>query len=135
MSSHGFSTKRLFKRLTKFSRTMFGIYSRKLVRVMVFVKRIISFFKKSRIDRSLQFKRLSANATKWSKTFKQFVGCCVVFDHFVGLALKGLTHVMPMFTIISMHSSNLQHFFILKLSENHSIPPENVRILKISWRF
>ena len=41
---------------------------------------------------------LSANITKWSNTLKQFVGklptnCLSVFDHFVGLALKGLiTH-------------------------------------------
>ena len=39
---------------------------------------------------------LSANFTKWSNTLKQFVGklpanCLSVFDHFVGLALKGLT--------------------------------------------
>ena len=38
---------------------------------------------------------LSANFTKWSNTLKQFVGklptnCLRVFDHFVGLALKGL---------------------------------------------
>ena len=38
---------------------------------------------------------LRANPTKWSNTLKQFVGklptnCLVVFDHFVGLALKGL---------------------------------------------
>ena len=38
---------------------------------------------------------LSANFTKWSDTLKQFVGklptnCLSVFDHFVGLALKGL---------------------------------------------
>ena len=39
---------------------------------------------------------LSANFTKWSNTLKQFFGkllanCLSVFDHFVGLALKGLT--------------------------------------------
>ena len=39
---------------------------------------------------------LSANPTKWSNTLKQFVGnlpmnCLSVFDHFVRLALKGLT--------------------------------------------
>ena len=39
---------------------------------------------------------LSANFTKWSNTLKQFVGnlptnCLSVFDHFVGLTLKGLT--------------------------------------------
>ena len=38
---------------------------------------------------------LSANPTKWSNTLKQFVdnlptNCLSVFDHFVGLALKGL---------------------------------------------
>ena len=38
---------------------------------------------------------LSANPTKWSNTLKQFVSklpmnCLSVFDHFVGLALKGL---------------------------------------------
>ena len=37
----------------------------------------------------------SANFTKWSDTLKQFVGnlptnCLSMFDHFVGLALKGL---------------------------------------------
>ena len=41
---------------------------------------------------------LSANPTKWSNTLTQFVGnlpsnCLSVFDHFVGLALKGLTHL------------------------------------------
>ena len=39
---------------------------------------------------------LNANPTKWSNTLKQFVGklptnCLSAFDHFVGLALKGLT--------------------------------------------
>ena len=38
---------------------------------------------------------LSANPTKWSNTFKQFIGklptnCLNVFDHFVRLTLKGL---------------------------------------------
>ena len=38
---------------------------------------------------------LSANPTKWSNTLKEFVGklptnCLSVFDHFVGLAFKGL---------------------------------------------
>ena len=38
---------------------------------------------------------LSANPTKWSNTLKQFIGnlptnCLSVFNHFVGLALKGL---------------------------------------------
>ena len=39
---------------------------------------------------------LSMNFTKWSNTLKQFVGklltnCLSVFDHFVGLVIKGLT--------------------------------------------
>ena len=35
---------------------------------------------------------LSANPTKWSNTHKEFVGNCLsVFDHFVKLALKGLS--------------------------------------------
>ena len=43
-----------------------------------------------------QLNPLSVNFTKWSNTLKQFVGnlptnCLGVFDHFVGLALKGLT--------------------------------------------
>ena len=43
-----------------------------------------------------QINPLSANITKWSNTLKQFVGklpmnCLSVFDHFVGLALKGLS--------------------------------------------
>ena len=43
---------------------------------------------------------LSANPTKWSNTLKHFVGnfstnCLSVFDHFVKLALKGLTHLSP----------------------------------------
>ena len=41
-------------------------------------------------------KVFSANITKRSNTFKQFVAnfptnCLSVFDHFVGLTLKGLT--------------------------------------------
>ena len=46
-------------------------------------------------NNSSPFNPLSANPTKWSNTLKQFVGklptnCLSVFDHFVGLALKGL---------------------------------------------
>ena len=47
-------------------------------------------------SRLFLFNPLSANATKWSNTLKQFVGklptgCLSVFDHFVKLALKRLT--------------------------------------------
>ena len=44
---------------------------------------------------NVYFNPLSANPTKWPNTLKQFVGnlptnCLSVFDHFVGLAFKGL---------------------------------------------
>ena len=47
------------------------------------------------VMRRLQFNSLNANFTKWSSTLKKFVGnlptnCLSVFDHFVGLLLKGL---------------------------------------------
>ena len=38
------------------------------------VKKIVGFIEGSSLD--LEFKRLSANSTKWSNTIKQFVGCC-----------------------------------------------------------
>ena len=42
------------------------------------------------------FNHLSPNPEKWSNTLKQFGGnlptnCLSVFDHFMNLALKGLT--------------------------------------------
>ena len=48
------------------------------------------------ISEEIKVNPLSANTTKWSNTLKQFVGklptdCLRVFDHFVGLALKGLS--------------------------------------------
>ena len=47
---------------------------------------------------------LSANFTNWSNTLKQFVGnfptnCLSVFDHFVGLAFKGLNIIQQKQTI------------------------------------
>ena len=50
------------------------------------------FFTNTKI---LPINSLCTNPTKWSSTFKQFVGnlptnCLSVFDHFVKLALKGL---------------------------------------------
>ena len=49
---------------------------------------------KNRLNRKSN-NNLSANSTKWSNKLKQFMGklptnCLSVFDHFVGLALKGL---------------------------------------------
>ena len=58
---------------------------------------------------------LSANPTKWSNKLKQFVGklqmnCLTVFDHFVGLALKGLINVFCNWYV--------QSFFPEVVSEN-----------------
>ena len=55
---------------------------------------------------------LGANPTKWSNTLKQFVGklpmnCLNVFDHFVGLTLKGLTNNLIPFSRLSSFTSNL----------------------------
>ena len=58
-------------------------YTRKTAKWVGFVPKVISIFPK--------FNPLTTNPTKWSNTLKQFVGNCLsVFDHFVGLALKGL---------------------------------------------
>ena len=51
---------------------------------------------------------LSANATKWSNALKQFVGnlatnCLSVFDHFVGLALKGLIKLQAWIPFLAEH--------------------------------
>ena len=60
----------------------------------------MSIEKKLKVGENLFFKALvnplSANPTKWSKTLKQYVSklptnCLSVFDHFVELALNGLT--------------------------------------------
>ena len=55
-----------------------------------------------RSQTSLNVNTLSANPTKWSNTLKQFIGklpmnCLSVFDHFVGLALKGLKEGLSQF--------------------------------------
>ena len=49
-------------------------------------------------DEAKEFKLLSAKFIKWSNTLKQIVGnlptiCLSVFDHFSGLALKGLNNI------------------------------------------
>ena len=46
-------------------------------------------------DEEIPFNPLSASPTKWSDKLKEFVGklptnCWSEFEHFVGLALKGL---------------------------------------------
>ena len=57
--------------------------------------RLLSYFKDPETN-VFRINPFNANFTKWSNTLKQFVGnlptnCLSVFDHFVGLALKGLT--------------------------------------------
>ena len=59
----------------------------------------------------LYFNPLSANPEKWSNTLKQIVGnlptiCLSVFDHFMNLALKGLTRNGS----YNMHSKKTQSF-------------------------
>ena len=54
---------------------------------------------------------LSANFTKWSNKLKQFVGnlstnCLSVFDHFVGLAFKGLK-IYWVFLLLFMYEITL----------------------------
>ena len=51
-----------------------------------------------KLNKYIKFNPLSANPTQWSNTLEQFVGklptsCLSVFDHCVGLALKGLNPI------------------------------------------
>ena len=53
-------------------------------------------------DQFWKIKPLNTNPTKWSNTFKKFVGklptnCLSMFDHFVGLAFKGLDSISNIF--------------------------------------
>ena len=55
---------------------------------------------------------VSHNFTKWSNTLKQFVGkfptnCLSVFDHFVGLALQGLSFWQDLFLFLVTSQLNL----------------------------
>ena len=70
---------------------------------------------------------LSANLTKWSNTLKQFVSnlptnCLNVYDHFVGLALKG----------VSIVNTNLKKNQILGNNCNYNY--NQITILQISNR-
>ena len=56
------------------------------------------------------FNTLSASPTNWSNTLKQFVGklptnCLSVSEHFLGLALKGLSKYWPLTTIKFLHQT------------------------------
>ena len=61
---------------------------------------------------------LRANPTKWSNTLKQFVGklptnCLSVFDHFVGLVLKGLI-MMMMVETTNKSKINIRSLILVK---------------------
>ena len=61
---------------------------------------------------------LSVKFIKWSNTLKQIVGkfptiCLSVFDHFSGLALKGLSYILCFsihVVILSTHCGKLSSF-------------------------
>ena len=71
------------------------------------------------------FNSLSDNLTKWSNTFKQFVGksrrIVCVFDHFVGLVLKGLR-------FWALFKLNSRHYSIFT-------PPQNGVIEMEHWHY
>ena len=71
-------------------------YTQQMKNITSFLIQILSFSQPFRIFES-NVNPLSANSTKWSNTLKQSVrrlptNCLSVFDHFMGLALKGLTN-------------------------------------------
>ena len=73
----------------------------------------------------LIFNPLSANLTKWSNTLKQFVGklptnCLSVFDHFVGLALKGLSSLFFQNTSRGIFLKNLSFIHLSLMFGNGS---------------
>ena len=54
-------------------------------------------FLQQTINKAPRFNPSSTNFTEWSNKLKQFVGnvstnCLSMFDHFVGLALKGVRY-------------------------------------------
>ena len=66
-------------------------------------------------DTNLAVNTLRGNATKWSNTLKQFVGCqptncSSVFDYFVELVLKGLMKPTSDVMDLNVHSESLVLF-------------------------
>ena len=64
--------------------------------IKLFVKLVNILLAVNYFCRKCHFNPLSANPTKWSNTLRQFASklptrCLSVFDHFVKLALKGLS--------------------------------------------
>ena len=76
------------------------------------------------IRKKKTFNPLGASPTKWSNTLKQFVGilptnCLSVFDHFVGLVLKGLKDVLH-----NLHQLFTEGMWIMfsSLSNHRNLP-------------
>ena len=102
----------------------------------------------------MPFNSLSPNLTKWSNILKQSVGklptnCLSVFDHFVGLASKGLTRVVffsfLFFMILKFKISKadsdkfcIEQYFCLKsgvqLCKIHIIVDIYTGILRKFWK-
>ena len=85
----------------------------------------------------LCFNPLNANPTKWSNTFKQFVAklpknCLSVFDHFVGLALKGLNGYAATWNTKEEKSYKTFHTFQLSLGPINLVIYVNSSDFKIS---
>ena len=83
------------------------------------------------------FNPLSTNFTNWSNTLKQFIGklptnCLSVFDHFVGLALKGLRLMswISEFSFQKFSSENLQSFSIKNIFHDNI----SLRLFYPMWR-
>ena len=66
---------------------------------------------------------LSASRTKWSNTLKQFLGnlpnCLSVFDHFVGLVLKGLIRNDGFLGIVTISIFTLPHGTLINLDVSY----------------
>ena len=69
---------------------------------------------------------LSANPSKWSNTIKQFVRELLsVFDHFVGLALRGFSNLSELFNFYSLgnHQGGDLYLIILLLETKFGDDP------------
>ena len=97
LQKHAFKTKILRHDIVPFQLETLKLQVRNFIKKVLhhrcFLNDFVKLFRTGLID---CINPLSSNPTKWSRTLKQFVGklptnCFSVFDHFVGLLLKGLT--------------------------------------------
>ena len=86
---------------SKFNTTLIKVHLKKSLKISGLPKANFKLKAKENVNKGFSpncvstINALSANFTKWSNTLKQFfdklpTNCLIVFDHFVGLALKGL---------------------------------------------